>query len=239
MNCEHSQMKDHDFVVTDNGEEVFLQRSIRKTEVLLPLIQVPSGDYIAFFDPKANEELGILGAMSIRDQLSQLMTQNGNRALCVVTPPSSKSAEMVAKGVEMLNLGEKAVVIILRGGKKGEYVCGNGSVEEYTPITGREKIIEVSPNEIELVRKFLGENGVLFVFGDDVFSSGATFRAANKLFKSFLERKFDCVVAVGREGVEIPDSGEDDVFYEIKLPVISKHEIEEQLEGGERDDGDR
>ncbi|HML23267.1 MAG TPA: hypothetical protein PKD09_16550 [Aggregatilinea sp.] len=184
----------------------------------LPLKNVNAGKqdvppvWIAWFDPLENEA-GQVGVDLIAPALTQIAPD------LTIQPASSKSEGMIAAAVQRAgtSLDRSIPLVTLLGGMDLDAVQAAlvaegvresdlpGWTVSYQPITGKIKHMAVLPSVADRMVEIL-ERGGQVTLVDDIYSSGATVRAAREVMGRALARRgYDApatlfpVVAVAQE----------------------------------------
>lgn len=156
--------------------------------------------WIAWFDPREAEvqKAGTQALITILDDM-------GNVGLAI-TPFSSKSGLMIAEACQEVDLP----LLTLNGSKDLaalEQQAGDGAkIYSYNPVTSLEtpKYMAFSEEAIFRIKNTISHGGQIAVI-DDVYSTGATVKAALAGLKEILGKDYDDtlieIVTVAREGV--------------------------------------
>lgn len=181
--------------------------------------------WIAWFDPRESQ---IKNAGT--ESLIQMLDNMGHLGLAI-TPYSSKSGPMIADACREVRLP----LITLKGGKDEatlkEQVGKAGKVYGYYPITSHDqpKFMAFDTYSQQLILKTI-RNGQQIGIIDDVYSSGATIKAALEGLKEIIGDHYNDalieVVTVAREGVihngdPLPDLDLDQpLTFDIFIPEV-------------------
>lgn len=157
----------------------------------------------------------------------------------IITPSSKKSGPMVSEAVQAASreLGKKMQLITLYGGKDVKAVKrevrpdarpgDRGYMVSYYPITSQDepKYLGITPDDAWTVLCEYAEKDGNVAIVDDVYSMGATMKAARKLvgsasFLKDLQPKDIPVLVVAREVAQGDTAPAPGVFEAIILPVI-------------------
>lgn len=194
-------------VLAVDGQPV-LPLSANGLTAYLPLKNVNQGRqdappvWIAWFDPLVHEA-GQVGVDLIAPTLTHLAPD------LAIQPASSKSEGMIAAAVRRTEaaLERRIPLVTLVGGTdldavQADLVAGGvceadlpGWIVSYQPITGKTKHMAVLPGVVERLVEILARGGRVTLV-DDIYSSGATVRAAREVMQRALARRgYDVALA--------------------------------------------
>ena len=182
------------------GGQPVLPLSANGLTAYLPLKNVNEGKqnvppvWIAWFDPLV-DEAGQVGVDLLAPYLTQLAPD------LAIQPASSKSEGMIAAAVQRTEatLERSIPLVTLVGGTDLDAVRADLVAEgvreadlpnwivSYQPITGKDKYVAVLPSVVERMVEILDRGGQVTLV-DDIYSSGATVRAAREVMQRALAR---------------------------------------------------